>query len=228
MKKILFIALFAVALAALVSSVMLGIVIAAFVFTERSEETSRTDARLREFLGVSTIASVYTFPKDAKYYYLTSLGFEDGKLTEDKGFASYGQISAPSIDFEIIWSPEMPKMIVHMPSRRSGVHGRLRSFNIVHHDFWLKLDGGAYALDKTLRKDYFGTLPQDQKFADYTILGFATSQLKQNGEMSSSTSSFFPKQLEEKKYVGAVVVKTFRTEEEFKKGLEAIGESWDN
>ena len=50
----------------------------------------------------------------------------------------------------------------------------------------------------------------------YTILGFATSNMGQDGQLHQSGTPNFQLELKDKKHVGALVIKTFKTEKELR------------
>ena len=188
----------------LIALVALGFAVAAFVASQRDAKTTQADTTLRKLLAAQSIAIDYIFPKGANYYYLTSLEFEDGKLTPNRAFVCCTQIHTPSINAEVMWVPGTTKMTTHMPTIRGGKESKgftMTGFNDATLDFWMKLDGMISNI-------------QDS-YEDYTILGYAGSQETREGLTGYAPAHDFSTALKCRKYVGAVAIKTFKTEKEF-------------
>jgi len=237
MKKIFLAVLFGMALAALVLSVV------NFTASRRSaEETvssikTHTDSAVRRWLNVSSLVANYTFPEDAKFYYVTWLEFDEGKLANEKlimyikgvQLGIMGMTVEPdepvnektlrdlleerhphlhkgiferTLRVELLWSTDTPEILFWI----GGSSVKIPS------EFWMKLDGGI------------SPNIQEVPYNGFTILGSAASRLNQKGEV---TRFITPLSLEDTKYVGALAIKTFATEEELKADLESLHKIWD-
>jgi hypothetical protein len=69
------------------------------------------------------------------------------------------------------------------------------------------------------RLNFASNTPPPTIWEGYTILGFATSQMGQDGQLHNAGTPDFQWELKDKKYVGALVIKTFKTKKELREFL---------
>ena len=160
------------------------------------------DKGLREFLEVHSLNASYEIPDGDTAYLITHLEFEDGKFTR-RGQSSIGKIDQPgsrTLNAQLLWGTHegKSKVVLVMPGRCSRSES----------DFWRKLDGGWGSCDTNSRRD---------EHDGFVILGFAQSDLDNKGRSNTAIYGDFREALAEKKFLGALAVKTFKTFEDAKK-----------
>jgi hypothetical protein len=69
-------------------------------------------------------------------------------------------------------------------------------------EFWKKLDGGSISQ---------GPGPRREEYDGYEIIGFVVSKLKLDGSTADYGGGTFTDAIKERKFVGALGVKTFKT-----------------
>ncbi|MGB8353654.1 MAG: hypothetical protein WCD79_07200 [Chthoniobacteraceae bacterium] len=168
----------------------------------KSNSQNPADVSLRQFLDVSTLRGRYEVPAGDDGYLITLLEFEDGHLIR-KGMGSFGsvkQTGSSMLEPEVMWGDAhgSPKIAFGAPGIASSGGD----------EFWKKLDGGRASISED---------GSHQQYEGYVILAFAQSDLSIDGEKSSPVSTDFIGALRRQKYVGALVVKTFKTYEEAEK-----------
>ena len=206
------------------------------------------DREVRYWLGLRDIIAEHIFPEDARFFYVTWLEFEDGRLVNDslsltnisdKGCTSmsvqrnvpigerrlaslndlYFSPSDPTIRVEFIWSGDTPKVLLSISSAKTS------TMSPPSNDFWMKLDGHNSSMGKVFHDGK--PVPVDPSYKGYVVLGVASSRLDQKGETTGNATSNLAESIADKKYVGAVVIKTFATAEELRADLEALHKIWD-
>ena len=142
----------------------------------------------------------YQVPDNEPYYSITTLKFEDGKQV-DKGIRG-SQLSncvddkllqKQRIHLQFLWREENPK---------AGIFNDGTSMTF-EDSFWQKLN-------------FASNTPPPTSWEGYTILGFATSNTGQDGQLLYGGTTDFQWELKDKKYVGALVIKTFKTKQELR------------
>jgi hypothetical protein len=165
-----------------------------------AENRCQTDSALRALLGVKGMDTEYQVPDNEPYYCITTLKFEDGKrvgkgiggslisnCVEDK------PLQKQRIHLQFLWREESPK---------AGIFNDGTSITF-EDSFWQKLN-------------FASNTPPPTSWEGYTILGFATSNMGQDGQLHNGGTTDFQWELKDKKYVGALVIKTFKTKQELR------------
>jgi len=212
-------------------------------FSNLKPNAPSTDNALRSWLDIRSIVTNYTLPEDAKFYYVVFLEFEDGKLNAPlNGYISAGALSinfevspdkpvgertlgslnedndlihrerndGRDLRIELLWSADTPKILFAL-SNGTANSETTRTEN----DFWMKLDGTI------------STGAGWGAYKGFTILGRANSRLNQKAETARSSTSELGIEIADKKYVGALAIKTFASVEELRKDLEALHKIWE-
>jgi hypothetical protein len=163
-----------------------------------AENRSQTDSALRALLGVKGMDTEYQVPSDEPYYCVTTLKFEDGqRVGKGNGGSLFSNCvedkphQKQRIHLQFVWREENPKV---------GIFNDDGTSITFEDSFWQKLNLA-----------FFTTPPTP--WEGYTILGFATSNMGQDGQLHNSGTGEFQFELKDKKHVGALVIKTFRTKE---------------
>jgi hypothetical protein len=169
-----------------------------------SPPPASSDEQLRAFSGLMSIKGRYTFSPADRFYALTTLCFEDGRLVRIGGIST-GPVHAPEFDGEVIWGmfEGKPRMTLSTPGTQANEDGA----------FWMKLDGARS-----------GIYPS-ATFDGYTILAMAQSRLEQDGNPQNRYSSAFDETVKQKKYVGALALRTFATEQELNAFMNSVNDS---
>jgi hypothetical protein len=173
--------------------------------SDKSPDSTR-DEGLRAFLGVFSIKGDYQILPGDDRYQVKVLEFEDGKLSEKGIMSSFGSVKNSPSKFlitEILWGDYQGACRVALIS--SGGATRIEDA------FWKKLDGSWSSLQPAERVEYQG----------FVILGFAQSKLTQDGRMNVGSSASFMEAIKQKKFVGALGIRMFKTDEEAKKAMDA-------
>jgi hypothetical protein len=160
------------------------------------------DKGLRDFLKVHSLNATYELPAGHTAYQVAVLEFEDGKLSR-RGASSLGKIDESgtrTLNIQWLWGTHEGKFQTSLVM--PGMSGQSES------EFWRKLDGGWSSCETNSRYD---------EHAGFVILGFAQSALDNNGQTNTPTYGEFRAALAEKKYLGALAVKTFKTFEDAKR-----------
>jgi hypothetical protein len=184
-----------------------------------ADEFFKTDPHLRQLLQVHALKGQYTLPPGEDYYFVYLQCYQDGKLIDQAlwGTGSVGIKEPRTITHEFLWV-ELNGKIRHAFFSKS-----FRSFGEWKADdkrcqFWKNLDGASYSLGLQPGVMHF---PGGQKLEQngivtsegYRVMAFAQSGLNRKGEWSDIVS--FPANLqaalESQKYVGAMVVRTFKS-----------------
>lgn len=165
--------------------------------TKNPPEHLNMDSALRQFLDVRSILAIAQVPDTDAAYLLTVFEFEDGKLAR-RGPSSYGKaemLPGRTLKAQLLWSTATPTMCLVGSSMSAKSTSNL----------WQKLDGGwASSGSGITNGDYEG----------FRVLGFAQSDLRRDGGKNSSIDPDFRGAVERQKYVGALAIKTFKTQEE--------------
>jgi hypothetical protein len=156
-------------------------------------------------LGVRSLSGSFTLPPDAVYYEVVVLDYEDGKLIKWHSHGGRGPIK-PGEDRQarpqLLWSNVGGKMMVCVSEDGSGGPGE--------DSFWSHLDGGSTSIPNSA----------DATPDGWAVLGFAGSQAPRDPKRKGSGAcSNLRYQLEVSKYVGALAVCTFKSEDEWRRGL---------
>lgn len=170
--------------------------------TDQHSNPLPVDKGLRGFFNVHSLDAKYEMPAGHTAYQVAVLEFEDGKLSR-RGASSLGKMDPSgtrTLHVQLLWGDHDGKFktALVMP----GMSGQSES------DFWRKLDGGWGSCETKSRQD---------EHAGFVILGFAQSALDNKGQTNTPTYGEFKAALAEKKYLGALAVRTFKTFEEAKK-----------
>lgn len=144
----------------------------------------------------------YQIPSNEPYYCITTLKFEDGKRVGECAGSSISNCveempqQKEPIRMQFLWREENPKVVIF----QNGT-------SITFEDpLWQKLN-------------FSTSTPPPTPWKGYTILGFATSNMGQDGQLHNAGTGDFQWELKDKKYVGALVVKTFKTKQELREFL---------
>lgn len=170
--------------------------------TDQHSDPLPVDKALRDFLNVHSLNTIYEIPAGDTAYQVAVLEFEDGKLSR-RGLSSLGKIDESgnrTLNVQLLWGTHEGKFKITLV--RPGVSAQSES------DFWRKLDGGWGSCETKSRQD---------EHAGFVILGFAQSALDNKGGTNTPTYGEFRDALTEKKYLGALAVRTFKTFEEAEK-----------
>lgn len=170
--------------------------------TNRRHDELPIDQGLRNFLNVHSLNVSYDVPAGDAAYLLTLLEFEDGKFSR-RGLSSVGKVDSPdtrTLQAQLLWGTHegKSKISLVMP----GLAGQSATA------FWQKLDGGWGTCDTDTRRD---------EHDGFVILGFAQSDLDNKGQTNTAIYGEYRQALAEKKFLGALAVKTFKTFEEARK-----------
>jgi len=244
MKKIFLVALFGMALAALVLSVV------NFTALQRNAEDTAsyikanaptTDSAVRSWLDVRYLVANYTLPEGEKFYYVTWLEFEDGKLVNEMLtlWASAGINSSMMVvkpgepvnektlsfikfrdesdipEHERTYERTIPVELLWSADTPKILFSVSVASTKPSSDFWMKLDG--------LISRGGGQRP----YNGFTILGFAGSQQGREGKEEEGRGGSIPFIFENTKYVGLLAIKTFATLEDLRADLESLHKIWD-
>lgn len=163
------------------------------------------DKGLRDFLDVNSINVSYDVPAGDTAYLLTLLEFEEGKFSR-RGLSTLGKIDQPdahTLKVQLLWGTHggKSKISLVMPSRAAHSESA----------FLHKLDGGWGYCDTNTRRD---------EHDGFAILGFAQSDLDKKDQTNTAIYGDFREALAEKKFLGALAVKTFKTFEEAKQASQ--------
>lgn len=160
------------------------------------------DQTLRSLLGVSSLKGNYTLPKDENYYVLTALEFLDGKLVGrplTQGGVGDFTVSG-TISPELAWvKVGNTTSLTLINSTDSGGMTRAEA------PFWEKLGGHEWG------KAYSEKL----SIGELMITGFAYSKEQRTPTQTPDPNlGALGKAILKYKYVGALAIKTFKTEAE--------------
>jgi hypothetical protein len=171
----------------------LALAVAAYVKKPEASPHATEDHALRFFLGINAILANYHLPEDAKYFAVFTLTFADGKLLdkERRAFGETARLERKPFQAEYLWSRKDRTVALVT----FGAYARTES------DFWMKLDGGV-------------TSGHVVSYEGYTILGWGFSSMEQEGGKRGVSPDFL-ETLRDKKYMGALAIKTFKTQEEY-------------
>ena len=78
-------------------------------------------------------------------------------------------------------------------------------------DFWKKLDGSPTTFGPGIKREMYD---------GYEIIGFIQSKLMQDGSTNTSMGGQFSEVIKERKFVGALGVKSFKTMEDAENEVE--------
>jgi hypothetical protein len=173
--------------------------------TNQRHDVLITDKGLRDFLDVHSLNVSYNVPSGDTAYLLAILEFEDGKFSR-RGLSSLGKVEeldARVLNAQLLWGTHEGKSNVALV--RPGSTGKSDSA------FWRNLDGGWGSCDTNTRRD---------EHDGFVILGFAQSDLDIKGRTNTAIYGDFRNALMEKKFLGAVAVKTFKTFEDAKRAAQ--------
>jgi hypothetical protein len=168
---------------------------------KRERDSTGPDFALRVFLDVRSIVVSRQMPKKDPVFLVTMLEFEDGKLAR-RGLASYGKVkSLPGreLKVEVLWSKEKPAVWMFGVMAAS-----------TQTEFWRKLDGTI--VSSGARGEYNG----------YKIIAFAYSDVRRDGGTRTPGDDDFEGALARQKYVGALGLKTFKTEDEAREAVSML------
>ena len=184
--------------------IAIGIMLAAALFgydriTTPAHDQPTPDFALRSFLGVNTLRGEFIVPEGDKIFLVSLLEYKDGKLANKAG-SSFGSVehTAPGpLTAEVLWGKSGDKdwLTLFGPGAAGSQD---------EDDFWKQLDGGISSIPQGARENHDG----------YEIIGFAESSLQHDGTKSDVNGGTFTSALAERKYVGALGVRTFKTMDE--------------
>jgi hypothetical protein len=170
--------------------------------TNKQSDDLIVDNGLRSFLNVHSINTSYEMPAGDTAYLITLLEFEDGKLTR-RGLSSLGTVDQPgnrTLKTQLLWGTHEGKFKLTLAEPGQNAES--------DRDFWRKLDGGWGSCNANTPRD---------EHDGFVILGFAQSDLDNKGRTNTAIYGNFREALTEKKFIGALAVKTFKTFEDAKK-----------
>jgi hypothetical protein len=153
---------------------------------------SEGDYALRAFFNIRTLSGTYQIPDKDKFYEIIILQFENGKMIS-QGMELSGST-------EHIATRELQPQLLF---EANGIKGRILlsdwgSTGRSESTFWAQLDGGWSSCEP-------------EKYQDFTILGFAQSNMQSNGNVENIGYGEFKDALRQKRYVGALAVRSFPT-----------------
>lgn len=156
-------------------------------------------------MGVSSIGGDYTLPEGDKALLSRLLTFEDGKLTRIFGASAGNTEGHPSrtMRVELLSGEFQGKQRVVMVNPFGASLEQ-------NDDFWKKLDGGWTS---------FGLSAGRPTYDGYEIIGFAQSNLKQDGTTNNSSGGQFSDVIKDRKFVCALAVKSFKTMDDAEKAM---------
>jgi len=173
--------------------------------TNRRHDELPIDQGLRNFLNVHSLNVSYDVPAGDTAYLLTLLEFEDGKFFR-RGLSSSGEVGPSdtrTLQAQLLWGTQEGKSRISLVMPGSAGHSDSA--------FWQKLDDSWRTYNTDTRRD---------EHDGFVILGFAQSDLDNKGQTNTVIYGDFRKALAEKKFLGALAVKTFKTPEEAKKAMQ--------
>ncbi|MEM9081153.1 MAG: hypothetical protein AAGC74_10730 [Verrucomicrobiota bacterium] len=157
-------------------------------------EIRSEDPGLRALLGVSAIGGEFRAPEGKPYFRVTTLQFEDGRFVRRGSMAgnTFGNLEGEWAEAEFVW--------------REGAAALASpgGFSREETDFWEEMSA--------IRE--FGSRVERPQFGDFEVLGFASSYEMQDGSVSETSGGFFEGAVEKRRFVGALVVAFFESEDE--------------
>jgi hypothetical protein len=164
------------------------------------------DPALRLILGVRSLSGSFTLPPGAAYFEVAVLDYEDGKVIKQHPVMGGGPIKLKRdrhISPVLLWGNVGGKMMVSVSLNGGG--------GPFEDSFWSHIDGGWSSIPNSAE-----TTPDG-----WAVLGFGGSQAprdpKREGVGACSNLGY---QLQGSKYVGALVVRTFKSEDEWRRGMK--------
>jgi len=170
------------------------------------------DAELQEVTkeGDPVINVDYQVPDGDEAYYITVLIFEDGQ-----------PISSPRCSL----ATSMPdgarikgQCFFNLDGKKALIDIKLKEEKPESCDFTASsITSSSYHPLWSSKINYWSKEPIAFDYKDYTVLGFVTAGIDRDGKEALSTTKDFIQELARKKYVAALVIKTFKSLEEARK-----------
>ncbi len=167
-------------------------------------ESNSSDQALRGFLGVSSLAGSFEVPQGSNSYIVTTLEFEDGEFVRRGSMNSGGADTEKDVDVpaQLLWGT--------VDGTGRGALITPGSYGRSIDTFWVRL-GATHSFEDSANVEYDG----------FQVLGLGQSNETRDGMEDRGFGPDIDLALREKKYVGLLVARTFKTKEERESFLDS-------